>query len=278
LVRAITGVIPGHLDRYAVESLRRRPPDNLTAYDCELRGRWALNHWSEGLTIALEWFEKAIKADPNYALAHAGLAMTYSSGLWVLGQPQETALALAKEHARKAIALDDRNPTVIAYAAFTFSCAGDYVLASNYATRAVSLNPNDPFVLYVQADTLLYAGGDPKEVLEWLKKSELIEAYAPDDYRIDTLEDCYYILGDYEKIIALHNVYRLPADLKLVLAAAFAQAGQLENARAAIEEYELTRPAGHEAATTIRRQMNMFALQEHRDHWLEGYRKAGIAV
>ena len=42
LVRAISGVIPGQLDRYAVEILRRKPPKNLRAYDAELRDRWAL--------------------------------------------------------------------------------------------------------------------------------------------------------------------------------------------------------------------------------------------
>ena len=68
LVRAISAAIPGRLDRFAVENLRRKAPNNLTAYDCELRGRWAFLHLTEGLSIALDWYDKAVKADPNYAI------------------------------------------------------------------------------------------------------------------------------------------------------------------------------------------------------------------
>jgi len=278
LVQAIAGIIPGQLDRHAMVGLRRKPPGNLTAYDCELRGRWALAHWNDGLTVALEWFEKAITADPDYAMAHAGLAMTYSYGLYVLGLPPETALARAKEHAHRAIALDDRNPIVNAYAAFTYHLAAEHRLARTYAQRAVSLNPNDPLVLYIQASTLLYAGGKPEEALEWFRKSERIEAYAPDDYRIDTLGDCYYMLGEYQKVVELHEVHHLPAYLRLVLAAALAQTGQYDKAKAAVEEYERTRPSGHDATTMIKYQVQMCVRPEDREHWLEGYRKAGLAV
>jgi adenylate cyclase len=279
LVRAITGAIPGQLDRHAVEKLRRTPPDNLTAFDCELRGRWALRHWNEDLSIALEWFAKAIKADPNYALAHAGIAMAYCYGLYILGLPPEEILVRAKEHAQRAIALDDTNPTTLAYAAFTYNLlAAEYKLARNYAERALALNPNDPFVLFVQASTLLYAGGEPKKALQWFEKSERIEPYTTDDYRFDILEDCYYTLGDYEKVIGIHDVHRLPAFSNLVLAAAFAQTGQIEKAKLAVEEYEQTRPAGHDAATFIQVHVRMCARQEDRDRWLEGYRKAGLPV
>jgi adenylate cyclase len=278
LVRAIAGVIPGQLDRHAVEKLRRTPPDNLTAFDCELRGRWALRHWNEDLSIALEWFAKAIKADPNYALAHAGIAMAYSYGLYILGLPPEEILVRAKEHAQRAIALDDTNPTTNAYAAFTYNLAAEYKLARNYAERALALNPNDPFVLFVQASTLLYAGGEPKKALQWFEKSERIEPYTTDDYRFDILEDCYYTLGDYEKVIGIHDENRLPAFMKLILAAAFAQTGQIEKAKMAVEEYEQTRPAGHDAATMIKNHVRMCARQEDRDRWLEGYRKAGLPV
>jgi adenylate cyclase len=278
LVNAISGAIPGQLNRLAVEDLRRKTPSNVTAYDCELRGRWALNHWREGLPIALEWFEKAIKADPDYALAHAGIANAYSYGLYALGLPPETALARAKEHAHRAIVLDDRNPTINALAASTYQLAGEYKLARKYAERAVALNPKDPFVLSIQASTLLHAGGEPKQALEWMEKSERIEAYTHDDYRLDILEDCYYMLREYEKVIEMHELYQLPAFLKLVLAAAFAQTGQFEKAKAAVEEYERTRPSGHDATTMIEYQMRMLARQEDRNLWLEGYRRAGLPV
>jgi TolB-like protein len=121
LVRAISGAIPGHVDRYALENLRRKPPENLTAYDCERRGRWALTHWNEGLQVALQWFKKAVEADPNYAMAHAGIALTYAYLIPASGLPEGTTIALAKPHAQRATVLDDHNPTVHAYAGLAYT-------------------------------------------------------------------------------------------------------------------------------------------------------------
>ena len=278
LVRAISGAIPGQLDRSGVEHIRRKTPSSLTAYDCDLRGRWALAHWNEGLSAALEWYEKAIEADPKYAAAHAGIAMAYGYGLFVLGMPPENALAHAREHAQQAVVLDDRNPTVNAYAALAYMLCGDHKLAQSHAERAVFLNPNDPMTLSARAQVLTYTG-DPAQALEWFAKSERLEPYAPDDPRLDCLCDCYYMLREYEKVIEIHAAYRnVPAFLFIVLAAAYAQAGNPEKAKAAIKEFERARPPEYDATTMITYQMRMCSRQEDRDHWLAGYRKAGLPV
>jgi TolB-like protein len=278
LVRAISGVIPGQLDRYAVENLRRKPPDNLTAYDSELRGRWALTHWNEGLSVALEWFEKSAKADPNYALAHAGIALVYAYQIPAHGLSPESAIARAKEYARRATVLDDRNPTVQAYAALAYVFSCEYELSRRHAERAVALNPNDSYALFVKANVLTYSG-KMQEALEFFAKSERLEPYAPDDQRLDILCDCHYMLHNYDKVIEIHRVYQnVPAFLYLILAASAAQLGRQEQARDAVKDYERLRPAGHDAVAMINYQMRMCWRQEDRDHWLDGYRKAGIQV
>jgi adenylate cyclase len=285
LVRAISGVIPGQLDRYAVESLRRKPPDNFTAYDSELRGRWALTHWNEGLSVALEWFEKSIKADPDYALAHAGIALVYAYQIfaWSLdttahGLSPESTIARAKEYAQRATVLDDRNPTVQAYAGLAYLLSCEHELSRKHAERAVALNPNDSYALFVKANVLTYAG-EMQEALGFFAKSERLEPYAPDDQRLDFLCDCHYMLHNYDKVIEIHSAYQnVPAFLYLILAAAAAQLGRQEQARAAVKNYERLRPAGHDAVATINHQMRMCWRQQDRDHWLDGYRKAGIQV
>jgi adenylate cyclase len=278
VTRAISAAIPGQLDRLAVEHLRRKPPKNLTAYDCELRGRWAFFHLAEGLAVALSWYEKAVEADPTYALAHAGLGMTSVFGVLSLGLTPEPTLARGREHARKAVALDETNPTVNCYAAFTYHISGDHRLTRKHAERAVSLNPNDPFAIYVLGCALSYTG-EPEQALEWFARSERLEPYAPDDQRLDTLCDCYYMLRNYAKVIEIHEVYQnVPAFLYLVLAAAYAQAGQTEKAAAAVKSYERLRPPGHDLKTHITYWMKMCSRQSDRDHWMEGFRKAGMDV
>ncbi len=278
LVRAISAAIPGRLDRFAVEHLRRKAPSNLTAYDCELRGRWAFLHLTEGLASAIDWYEKAVKADANYAMAHAGLGMTCVFGILSLGLPSESTLVRGRKHARQAVALDENNPTVNAYAAFTYHIAGDHQLARKHAARAATLNPNDPFSLYVNGCALSYTG-EPELALEWFARSERLEPYASDDQRLDTLCDCYYMLRNYAKVIEIHETYQnVPAFLHLALAAAYAQSGLAGEARAAVKDYERKRPPGHDLQSHITVWMRMCSREADRDHWLEGFRKSGIEV
>ncbi len=278
VVHAVAAAIPGQLDRVAVENIRRKPPNNLTAYDCELRGRWSFFHHADGLSAALEWYEKAVRSDPDYALAHAGLGMTYVFGILTLGLPPETALARGREHAQRAVALDESNSKVNACAAFTYHIAGEHKLTRKHAERAVFLNPNDPFALYVMGCALSYTG-DPAQAVEWIAKSERLDPFSPDDQRLDQLCDCYYLLHKYEKVIEIHEVYQnVPAILYLVLAAAYGQLGQTEKARAAIDDYERLRPQGHDLKTLMKYWMRMCSRPEDRDHWLDGFRKAGLQI
>jgi TolB-like protein/class 3 adenylate cyclase/Tfp pilus assembly protein PilF len=278
VVRHIAAAVPGVLDRLAVDEMRRRPPSNLSAYDYELRGRWAYLHLAEGLPVALQWYEKAVAADPGYAQAHAGLGMVLAFSVISLGLEPEIALSRSKQHVQRAVSLDQKNPTVNIFAGLTYHVTGEHELARRHAERAVALNPNDPLSHYVQACALCYTG-DPEKALDWLASSERLEPYAPDDQRLDTLCDCHYMLGDYDKIFEIHAVYQnVPAFLYVVLAAAYAQAGRHEEATAAVAEYERTRPDGHTPKLMLESQMKMCSRQDDRDHWLEGYRKAGFEV
>ena len=53
----------------------RRVTDNVDAYKLYLKGRYAWERRNRAaLQNAIMYFEQAISADPDYALAHAGLA------------------------------------------------------------------------------------------------------------------------------------------------------------------------------------------------------------
>jgi TolB-like protein/class 3 adenylate cyclase/Tfp pilus assembly protein PilF len=62
----------------SAEPLVKRPTGNLRAYELYLTGRRFWNQrTAEGVRKAIEYFEKALEADPNYALAYVGLADSY---------------------------------------------------------------------------------------------------------------------------------------------------------------------------------------------------------
>ena len=87
--------------------LVKRQTDNFEAYDLYLRGRFYWNKRSgEGFPKALEYYQRALELDPNYALAYAGIADYHVSvASWGLEAPTE-AWPKAKEAVKKALAAD----------------------------------------------------------------------------------------------------------------------------------------------------------------------------
>jgi DNA-binding winged helix-turn-helix (wHTH) protein/TolB-like protein len=119
---------------------------NGEAYQLYLRGRFFWDKRSaEGVRKSLDYFEQAIQADPNYALAYAGLADAYilagSYGYTIM--PPLEAMPKAKEAARKALSLDDgvaEAHASLAYIEFTYDW--NWPGAEAEFKRAIELNPN----------------------------------------------------------------------------------------------------------------------------------------
>jgi len=72
IARSIAQALRITLSPQQERTIARKPTENLQAYDYFLRGRSYARR--ENLDFALQMFEQAIKQDPNFALAHAGVA------------------------------------------------------------------------------------------------------------------------------------------------------------------------------------------------------------
>lgn len=87
--------------------LTKRYTEHTEAYRLYLLGRFFWNKYTkEGVERGIEFFQQAIELDPNYALAHAGLADAYHR-LSNLYMPPSEVLPKAKAAAVKAVELDD---------------------------------------------------------------------------------------------------------------------------------------------------------------------------
>jgi TolB-like protein len=133
------------------ERIDRRATQNLTSYNLYLKGLHERAEGTEDSYIsAIRCFQEALKEDPAFALAHAGLADCYGS-LFRPGDlvEEETylsprdSLLKAEEYARSALALD--NSVAEAHAtlgavmtAYYYDQAG----AEREFKRALELNPN----------------------------------------------------------------------------------------------------------------------------------------
>jgi eukaryotic-like serine/threonine-protein kinase len=88
------------------QQLAKHYTENREAYHAYIRGRYvASKYTAEGMKKAIEYFRQAIEIDPAFALAYAGLAMTYWNVSAVQFAPTEV-MPKAREAARKALEID----------------------------------------------------------------------------------------------------------------------------------------------------------------------------
>jgi tetratricopeptide (TPR) repeat protein len=123
--------------------LTRRDTENPDAYRSYLKGRFYWNKRNEeALKKGIEYFEKAQKEDPGYALAYVGLADSYNVlGFWSHLSPKE-AFPKAKAAATKALQIDDglaEAHASLGYVADYFEW--DWAAAERAFRRAIALKP-----------------------------------------------------------------------------------------------------------------------------------------
>jgi serine/threonine-protein kinase len=122
-----------------------RPPRSLEVYDLYLLGRFHWNKRTEtGMRYALELFERAVEADPNYAPAYSGIADASALlASWQFASPAEM-YPRASAAARRAIELDPASAEAHASLGFVkinWEWDWDGAIASLH--RAIALNPSN---------------------------------------------------------------------------------------------------------------------------------------
>ncbi|HEV7704056.1 MAG TPA: protein kinase [Gemmatimonadaceae bacterium] len=120
-----------------------RRTSSVAAYGLYLKGRYAWNkRTQDGVSEAIRYFEQAIAEDSEYAQAYAGLADSYSLQLDYRNVPVAEGFALAKEYARKALALDDSVAEAHASLGWClFAYDWDWERSEREFRRAIELDP-----------------------------------------------------------------------------------------------------------------------------------------
>src|SRR5439155_1501567 len=96
-------------------SIAKVPTANTEAYELYLKGRFFWNkRTGADLKRAIDYFNQAIAKDPNYALAYAGLADSYTLlSVFSAASPQDS-IPQARVAAKKALELDNTLAEAIA--------------------------------------------------------------------------------------------------------------------------------------------------------------------
>ncbi|HEX6050149.1 MAG TPA: protein kinase [Gemmatimonadaceae bacterium] len=158
--------------------LAPRRTQNLEAYKLYLRGRFSWNQTGAGFERALDLFEQALELDPEFALAHAGVADVFiAAGIFETMPPSE-AFPLARTAADRARAIDDSVPEVhAALGAINLFHDWDFAAARTSLERAVALNPSN-VTAYTWLTIYHAVRGQPDTALEWARRAIQLDPLA----------------------------------------------------------------------------------------------------
>jgi eukaryotic-like serine/threonine-protein kinase len=142
----IAGALEAELTHEEQTRIRRKPTDDIQAYQLYLQAKHCLTRWTqEGTDRGLSYLEQAVARDPDYALAYATIAWAYTElALGVAGSlPAEEAFRRAKAAVARALQIDSGLAEAHAVLGH-LKYASDYDWAGAEAElkRAIELNPN----------------------------------------------------------------------------------------------------------------------------------------
>jgi adenylate cyclase len=280
VARAIVAILAAHVNRAEIEKALLKPPAAWEAYEYYLRGAEAFfsNPNKASLHDARRLLEQSLAIDPGYARAAAMLSWTHQ---YAYAQPFDgdylspAALDRALELAETAVRLDARLPEARAQLGHVLLWKSQHDAAIAEFERAFALNRN--FIDYRYAAALAYAG-EPARAIEVLDSSIRLDPFQPLLFAVNARGLANYMLERYGEAVRLYRecALRLP-NLQwphVWLACAYAQAGQLEEARK--EAAEVLRINAGFTIEGFKRIVAVHKDPKDAEHRLDGLRKAGL--
>ena len=281
IARTIATILAAHVNKAEIERTLNKPPAAWQAYDYYLRAVDAYMAFWPSYKVAdlyevRRLLEKSLAIDPKYARAWARLGGTHLSA-WINSHDPHhldpTALDQAHELVLKAVQLDPNLPEAQAILAHVLSRRPEHDAAIAALERAMALNPN--FMDWRFAEVLVLAGEPERAIAAVNRHMRLDPFYVP--LAPGWLGLAYYLLRQHSRALApLHECAGRTPNIRfghLCLAAAYAQLGKLNEARAEAGEVVRIDPKW-----TINRGARIlpFRRPEDVEHFFDGLRKAGL--
>jgi TolB-like protein len=279
ITEAIVAAIEPQL--YAAENFhaRRKPPDSLDAWDLVMR---ALSHYwrvtRQDNVVAQALLEKATVIDPHYGQALGVLATSHTFSAHMGWEDMATAAPIAERAAAAAILADSEDP----WAHLALGCV--YLFARRFDDSlaefelALRLNPNFSLAQGYYGLALAYCGRW-QEAASAAQRALLLSPRDPLSAVYCGIASYAQFVGrNYDEAMRLaREGIRQRADFvgaHRVLTAAAGMAGQINVARAALQELRRAQP--NISLGWIAKEMPIKQDAE-REHYLEGFRRAGLA-
>ena len=281
ITEAIVAAIEPQL--YAAENFRaqRKPPDSLDAWGLVMR---ALSHYwrvtREDNVAAQALLEKAVAIDPNYGQALGVLAVSHTFGAHMGWEDSATAVVAAGRAALAAIQADGEDPWAHLALATVYVPLRRLEDALAELELALRLNSNFPMAQAYYGLLLCYCG-------RWQEGGEAARRAMRLSPR-GSFSAIYIGIAAYAEFVGRNydEAMRLAregirqrfdfAGAHRVLTVSAAMAGEIETAKAALQDLRRAQP--NISLAWIAEQMAFMqdAQREHYQHYVEAFRRAGL--
>ena len=278
----ITNSVASAIEPYllAAEGVRAlsRQSDDLGAWELVARAQtyfWRMT--KDDCKQAMDELKRAVDAYPDYAPARSLLAFCLMFAAHMGWTDRSRDLVLGREHAMRAIALDDRDPW--AHIALGYWALMEKRTEVSIAAfrRAVEINPNSAAAHTHLGHGLSFAGRD-REAIEHAEGAIRLSPFDPMlALNLGTIAVSHYVAGRYEEALkytteasrirqGFQGAHRLRC-------ASLAQMGRIDEARAHFLTVRRQQP--HLSASWIRANVP-YQSPELMERFLEGMRQAGL--
>jgi TolB-like protein/Tfp pilus assembly protein PilF len=154
----VIGAIEPQLRNVEIERIKRKRPNDLNAYDLLLRAESIYYEMPQTAAKAIPLLEQALALEPDYASAHALLALSYHAKFSCGGLNDEDRKA-AIQHAHAVLSLSSDDATTLARAAFVIALdEHDVATSLEIFDRALEISNSNIVALSLSAVVYAYTG------------------------------------------------------------------------------------------------------------------------
>lgn len=155
------------------------PPSSLDAWEAHHRGLWHMYRFNRADNDrAQSFFELAVRLDPTFARAYAGLSFTHFQNAFLGWDERDHAVDLAYRAAAQSIMADDRDPGAHWAVGRALWLRGEHRESVTELQTAVGLSPNFALghytIAFVQSQT-----GDPQAAIAAADHSRQLSPFDP---------------------------------------------------------------------------------------------------
>ncbi len=235
----VSATVSGRIEHAATAAVQFMRPENMSAYECYLRG--IEQHRMGGVTDehvyeAIGWFDKAITLDPNFG-------RPYAMHICSLSYLPDFDIGKAEKQIAKALELDPTDPEAHRIMGIVqIKVNRDYDASRIHHEKACELAPNDAYILGRCAAFYIFIG-EIEKALSLLDKAEVLDPYLPVWVTEERIAALYCTNNLEEMQIAANSLQFQTRRTRIYKAAALMELGKTHDAKLEVKEALLEDPS-----------------------------------